>query len=136
MSLLTDLIEAMLGNEGRHEADLAERPEPVLNEVKARARAATGITALVTALGTLGVSQTNAGLIGVCLTVLAGVVIAVANAILTIRAAYAARERVTPLSDPRSADGTRLIRSWPTGAASDPAPGATAWDGDDAAPNL
>lgn len=115
MSGLTTLVDRVLGNDGRHELEV-HRPEPVLDEATAKAKAAAGITTVVTLLGAAGVSTTDAGLVGLVLTVLAGLVIAVAQVILTLRAAYAARARVTPVLDPRDDAGHHLAEL------ADPAP--------------
>lgn len=104
---LATLLEHVLGNDGRHELDVT-RPEPVLDEARAKVRASAGITTVVTLAGAAGLSATDAGLLAVVLEVLAGAGIAVANAVLTLRAAYAARPLVTPLADPRDAEGQPL----------------------------
>lgn len=108
VALLTRFLDALLGNQGHHEVEVT-RPQPVLDEAKAAAKRSTIVATLVTALGVLGVSSTDAGLIGVVLTVVLGAVFAVAQAVFTIRAAYAARPLVTPLSSPRNARLQTLV---------------------------
>lgn len=107
MSALT-LVDKLLGNDGRHEVQV--RPEPVLDEARAKAGIAALVTAAATAAVTLGVvSATDAATLTAALIAIGGGVVVLVNYVLTMRAAYAARSRVTPLSDPVGSDGTALV---------------------------
>lgn len=87
------------------------RPEPVVNG----AAAAGAVTAVVGLLGIIAVTAhwitpEDSAVLG---PAVANGVIALVGAVSALVAAVRARRHVTPLSDPRAADGTPLVRSGP-----------------------
>lgn len=107
MSTFT-FIDRILGNDGKHEAEV--RPEPVLDEARAKASVAAFVTAVATAAVALGVVTTSdAATLSAAVIAVGGGVVVLVNYVLTMRAAYAARAKVTPLSDPVDSDGEALV---------------------------
>ncbi len=90
--------------------DPEPRPEPVLDEAKTAAKVTSLLTAVLTVATVLG--YTTAGeASGIAAAGLgaAGAVITIVNYLVPIARARKARDKVTPLADPRSADGLTLV---------------------------
>ena len=88
------------------------RPEPVLDAAKLPA-AAAGLVAAIGAITTL-VGWTTADQIQSVTVLIGGLITALATLVATaapILAAYKARAKVTPLSDPRSRSGVALVEA-------------------------
>jgi hypothetical protein len=86
------------------------RPEPVLDEAKIVAKVTgllTGAGTIATVLGLASVADTST--IVIVLTAVLGAGITAVNSILPIVRARIARDQVTPVGDPVSITGVRLV---------------------------
>lgn len=105
-----------------------DRPEPVLDPAKLGGLAGAAVTGVggVAALIAAGITTDGLPVLGAAVSVAVTAVAALAVYLVAVFAGRTGRASVTPLSDPRTEDGRRLVPEDPPGqhAADRPRPSA------------
>ncbi len=108
----------------RHLRVAGDRPEPVLDAAATIRALGLVLGAVVAVLGIFGVAVTEqlVAQITTAITLVIGAAVAVWAIVVPLRRGMRVRQQVTPLADPRAADGTPLTSTRPR-----PLPGSRYW---------